>query len=63
VTIHPKTPQQILEDVLKQKEMRESMSLTFEQKLVVLVLLQQKAFAMGKTRVPPWPVKFPSDGR
>jgi len=59
----PKTRTEILERALAQKAERESQRLSFEEKLEVLVLLQRKAFAMGKTRIPPWPIASTAEQR
>ncbi len=53
------TPAEHLAAALESKERyaQRRKQLSFEEKLRILVKLQEKAYAMGKTKVKPWPVK------
>ena len=41
----------------KEEYARKRKGLTFEEKLRILVKLQEKAYFMGKTRFKPWPIE------
>lgn len=40
----------------KEEYARKRKDLTFEEKLKILVKLQEKAYFMGKTKFKPWPI-------
>lgn len=51
--------EEFIKAVCESKEQYEEQrwNLTFEEKLKLLVKLQEKAYAAGKLRVKPWPIK------
>ena len=57
------TPGQQLEAAVRGKDRyaAERAALSFEEKLRILVKLQEKAFAMGRTKVRPWPIQSSVD--
>ncbi len=55
---HLYTPQEHIKAVVKSKENYNTKrkSLPFEEKLKILVKLQEKYYFFGKTKVKPWPI-------
>lgn len=49
---------ELLQEMLKSKEKyeKDKENYTFEEKLKYMVRLQKKSYAMGQTKIKPWPI-------